>query len=451
MLKRRRHRRLLLRSVGGLMLVFLGLAAWDGLSALTGVGNYIPPPGLIADGWWRWSVHNLDTSYRSMFRRQIEHDVRAARQAARPARSVERDSSPVHIPVEPIRGFTVSRRLSERYPPDTAFFTKDRERLNILIYGVDSRLGRERARADAIHLVSIDLDLGLVEVVSVPRGLYSYAGYKAKNSNIIANVLASRGRDRFLRAVEKICGMGPISYYIEVGFSQAIGILELLGYENPALELQALRTRKGFQYGDVNRSYNQGEFICMLFRRYFPLLTGVKGEVLIRGGLALVESNLTVGLCRGIVFALERAGFPSAAASVTHEMRGRFKKRFTGLPRNTDETAADKAVSNLRYKSLRGKRPKIAAKLQRLLARCKKYRKPGSVIRRLERIVEQHAWLQVPVDEERWRLRDSLVALLSNAYLAQGDTVKYQVLKSKMYEEYVLFKDRELLFSLQRK
>jgi len=436
--------------MGGLLLVFLGFATWDGLSALTGVGNYLPPPGLVADGWWRWSVRNLDTSYRSMFRRQIERDVRAAKQAAHPAAGV--DDVPIALPmhVEPIRAFTVAGRLLDRYPPDSAFSDSEHHRLNVLVYGVDSRLGHERARADAIHLVSIDLDTGLVEVVSVPRGLYSNAGYKDKNSNIIANVLASRGRERFLRSVEKICDKGPISYYIEIGFSQAIGILELLGYKNPALELQALRTRRGFQYGDVNRSYNQGEFICLLFRKYFPLLTGVKGEVLIRGGLALVESNLTVELCRGIVYALEKTGF-SSVDGVRHEMRGRFRKRFVNLPSGVDTTADEKAVSNLRYKSLHGRRPAVAARIWRLLARCRRYRKPESVIRRLERVVEQHAWLQVPVADERWRLRDSLVAMLGRAYLVRGDTVKYQALKSRMHEEYVLFKNRERLFSLQRK
>ncbi len=385
-----------------------------------------------------------------MFRHQIDRDVRAAKQAAQQA-SGSGGSSPIPLPVEPIRAFTVAGPLLDRYPLDTAFSDSEQRRLNVIVYGVDSRLGRARARADAIHLVSLDLELGVVEVVSVPRGLYSYAGYKDKNSNIIANVLASRGRDRFLRAVEKICNKGPIAYYIEIGFSQAIGILELLGYKNPALELQALRTRRGFQYGDVNRSYNQGEFICLLFRRYFPLLTGVRGEVLIRGGLALVESNLTVELCRGIVYALEKSGFPSATAGVRHEMRGRFSKRFVNLPSGVDTTADEKAVSNLRYESMRGRRPAIAAKIWRLLARCRRYRKPQSVIRRLERVVEQHAWLQVPEADERWRLRDSLVAMLGRAYLVRGDTVKYRLLKSRMHEEYVLFKDRERLLSLQRK
>ncbi|MFA6234921.1 MAG: hypothetical protein WC824_12185, partial [Bacteroidota bacterium] len=159
--------------------------------------------------------------------------------------------------------------------------TSDRT-LDILLVGIDSRLGHDRGRADALHLLTVDFDAPLIRVTSIPRGTYSGLGYKNAASNIISNVRAARGRQELQRRVARMCQRDSVPYFVEIGFSDAFGIMELLGFENPGAELQALRQRKGYQFGDHNRCYNQGLFIRSAILRLLPLLEGATGELLMR-------------------------------------------------------------------------------------------------------------------------------------------------------------------------
>ncbi|HCN05331.1 MAG TPA: hypothetical protein DIS79_06895, partial [Bacteroidetes bacterium] len=164
--------------------------------------------------------------------------------------------------------------------------------VNVMITGVDSRLGDPMGHADANHLLRFWLDSGCVEIISIPRDTYFDAGFEDSTGlNKLTNVRANRGRTTYLKAICEIVGVPKIDYYVEFGFSQAIGLLELLGYkENASGTLRVLRSRQAYSAGDFQRVYNQGQFIRQALLRNFERTDGFLGEVAIRAALMLVET-----------------------------------------------------------------------------------------------------------------------------------------------------------------
>lgn len=196
--------------------------------------------------------------------------------------------------------------------------------VTIAITGIDSRLGVEQAHADANHVLRIWLDQGRIEIISVPRGTYADAGFSSSSLNIIANYRARKGRAAYLRKLAEMTGVGKIDYYVEVGFSQAMGIFELLGFKgSAATTLHVLRTRKAFGIGDHQRCYNQAQFIRQMILKHFPRSEGVLDALALRGALALAQTNLPYNVAQGIIAALRAKGFPRSERDVRIELRPR--------------------------------------------------------------------------------------------------------------------------------
>ena len=285
--------------------------------------------------------------------------------------------------------------------------------LDILLIGIDSRLGSDRGRADALHLLTVDFAAPLLRITSIPRGTHSSLGYKNEASNIIANVRAARGRGELQRRVARLCQRDSVPYFVEVGFSDAFGILELLGYDNPGAELQALRQRKGYQFGDHNRCYNQGMFIRTAILRMLPLLEGATGDLLLRAGLDLVHTNLSAEQCRGIVYLLNDAGLTAAPSLVEVTLRSPFRKR---IERGAPDISASHAVAGLAYEGKSGDALRAEKRIRKALADAETARDdPRRVQRQLWTMFTQHAWLQLEAGKNRRLLRDSLAACLIDA------------------------------------
>ena len=103
-------------------------------------------------------------------------------------------------------------------------------RINIAITGVDSRLGDRYKHADANHVLSILLDSGKIEIISVPRDTPVDAGFEdSTGQNKLTVSRATLGRNGYLRELANIAKVDKIHYYVEFGFSQAMGIIDWLG------------------------------------------------------------------------------------------------------------------------------------------------------------------------------------------------------------------------------
>jgi hypothetical protein len=210
-----------------------------------------------------------------------------------------------------------------------------------------------------------------------------------------------------------MCKRDSIPYFVEIGFSDAYGILELLGFENPGAELQALRQRKGYQFGDHNRCYNQGLFIRSAILRFLPILEGATGELLMRAGLDLVHTNLTAEQCRGIVYLLNDAGVGRAPSMITVNLRSRFRER---IERGAPDPAAVHAVRDIDYAGKGGDNDRAERRIRKALADADANRGDARRVRSmLWTLFTQHAWLQLEAGETRRMLRDSLAGHLVEA------------------------------------
>ncbi len=297
--------------------------------------------------------------------------------------------------------------------------------INVLITGIDSRLGQKSARADANHVVRFFLDSACIEIISIPRGTFSLIRKgDTAGGNIIANVRSIFGQQRYIKEITKIAKIKSVDYFIEFGFSQAMGIIELLGYsDNAASTLRVLRSRKAFTTGDHQRSFNQGQFIRQAILKVFDRTDDMMGKVGIRAALALANTNLSYDATSYLLGELRKHGFSSS----THDrIWVRMKPNFLSQMKHfnfdssnvqTLEAGIEKKVKGM----LEGDRKTpegYAKKLQALVrkAAADSAKNPAKVINALAFPYQQKAWMQVKDKQERAQVRDRICTLLINAF-----------------------------------
>lgn len=299
--------------------------------------------------------------------------------------------------------------------------------VSVSIVGVDSRMGENVEHADANHVVTFWLDSGIVEITSIPRDTPCDAGFSGTGRNILANLYAHGGRERYLREVAAIAGVDTIEYWAEVGFSQARGLLELIGFrDNSAEALRVLRSRKAFSTGDFQRSFNQGQFIRQMLLRHFGQIEGFTGNLLVRAGLALVETNLTVDAVDSLGDMLRSAGFPRNDGVVRVSIKPTYYAKlavfnFTdsltlgSLLTRIDEKAAKKGLTGRAADSTS---EIFRAHVHETIVRAAadSGRSPLRVIARLHRPFQQRIWWQLSDRVERNGVRAEMGRLLADAY-----------------------------------
>lgn len=319
---------------------------------------------------------------------------------------------------------------------DDAPFERTRRRwITIAITGIDSRLGVEQAHADANHVLRIWLDQGCIEIISVPRGTYADAGFSSSSLNIIANYRARKGRAAYLRKLAEMTDVGTIDYYIEVGFSQALGIFELLGFRGSAVTaLHVLRTRKAFGIGDHQRCYNQAQFIRQMILKLFPRSEGMLDALAIRSALALARTNLRYDIVQAIFASLRAKGFPRSERDVRIELRPR-RFRVKDFDFRSPEKVVELGRTFDRVMKRNGSMPKKPAfradsyqqRLHRMIvaaARALDAGKPARTLAVLELPYEQRAWIQLPDERVRMQYMELICNALIEAYQATGNILK---------------------------
>lgn len=297
-------------------------------------------------------------------------------------------------------------------------------RINIAITGLDGRLGSSNGHGDANHVLSILIDSGIVEITSIPRDTPADAGYPDSTGlNKLTVLRMAKGRNEYLKEVAKIAELDKIQYYVEFGFSQAMGLLELLGYKDAGSTLQVLRSRKALGGDDFQRCYNQGQFIRQMLLRHFDKLTGFMGNLLIRGGLAFVETNLDAATIDNIAAQLKAKNFAKNPDCFTIRVRPPVPINYKVYDFSNKEVVA-KLENQVEYyhnnidtdTTCKSVNPSIL--LWKVIADARKdsAKSPGAVIQKLKNYFEQRAWLQVKDKNERNLICKQLEALLINSY-----------------------------------
>lgn len=319
--------------------------------------------------------------------------------------------------------------------------------LNILLVGLDNRVASTDNHADAIHLVTIHTKEPVnVTIQSIPRGT-PVTGYGIPDDlSFMANVRALRGRNSLMKAVAKLAKKRKIDYYVEVSFSQVMGVLELLGYKDPATALQFLRHRKSYALGDVQRSYNQGKFLMTQAIRRGDMLTGAKGDVMLRMGLGMVDTDLDLETVQAIVYLLKERGalnqermavklLPSANSSALVD---------TDIP-DPDQmnTAVNSLIRKLGSHVDDLGRYDPYPKIESVVDRAESQRQPKAALAVIKPVYEQKAWLQIQERPRRQEIRDRVERILMNAYNATKQPQKAMEIHRYMADERKAFSDVE--------
>lgn len=298
--------------------------------------------------------------------------------------------------------------------------------VNVLVTGIDARLGEKTGRADANHILRFFLDSGCIEIISIPRGTYANAGFDdTTNQNIIANVRTARGQRSYMREVARIAGVPSVDYWVEFGFSQAIGLLELMGYkDNAQTTLRVLRSRKAFASGDFQRSYNQGQFIRQAVLRVFDNTDDVLGQLAMRAALGLVETNMSYDVSQWLLNEIRAKGFASSTGDrIWVRMRPSSVSRFqvfsfdSANVKNLDSHISKK-VDRLIPDSAAKRSADYERRFERMVVRAAQdsSASPRRVISSLKTPYERRSWMQINDKQKRNNLKNRLCLLLLSAY-----------------------------------
>ena len=323
-------------------------------------------------------------------------------------------------------------------------------RINIAVTGLDNRLGTRSNHADANHVISILLDSGLIEIISIPRDTPADAKMPdTSGQNKLTIVRANRGRETYQKELARIAGVDRIHYYIEGGFSQVMGLIEFFGFKDSKSTLQVLRSRTGLGGDDYQRCYNQGQFMRQLMLRHFGKFKGLSGEILIRGGLTMLETNLNTTVVKDIIDHLEAKGFPQNSESVKVRIRPPMYNKFKVYNFNDESLvqSLDSKIQNFNKTFISDSNHVVANPLRiinRALAKAvdDSARRPQNVINCLSTLFNQHAWLQITDLKQRDSIRNQFGVLLSSAYYKRKQPAKAQEVWNIIKTEQELFKNK---------
>ena len=321
-------------------------------------------------------------------------------------------------------------------------------RINICVTGVDSRIGSNFKHADANHVLSILIDKGEIEITSIPRDTYADAGMPdTTTQNIIAVLRPAKGRNAYLRRIAQIAELDTIHYYMEFGFSQAMGIIEWLGYDNSKQTLQVLRSRKVFGGGDWQRTYNQGKFMKQAMLKSFNNYGGMFGDLVLMGGLSFTETNLTSGTLNAILKKLKESDF-GQAEDVTLRVRPEFPYDYKNFDFNDKDIIAHMSAKVDQYSGTNPGSSQVSTdslvinELRNAVRKAIRSDSSGQAtltINTLKTYFQQKAWLQITDKNTRHHYRETIKNLLVSAYKKKKEPANAEKVQQLIEQESNLF------------
>lgn len=207
--------------------------------------------------------------------------------------------------------------LSVTKPKRDADFLTDKNKINILVLGVDVRKD-DVGRSDTMFVVTVDQAAGNVTMLSVPRDTrVKIPGLRWDKIN---HAFAEGGSELSRKAVEALLGI-PVDYYVTVDFTAFNKIVDAVGgvdievekrmyYEDPYDNLviniqpglQHMDGKKAIQYvryrdaeGDLGRIERQQKFIKAMLKQVTSPLIIPKVPGIIREVSDAIKTDLSTG------------------------------------------------------------------------------------------------------------------------------------------------------------
>jgi hypothetical protein len=196
----------------------------------------------------------------------------------------------------------------------------------------------------------------------------------------------------------------------------------------------------------VQRSFNQGKFIRTQLIRRGDMLNGATGDVLIRMGLGMVDTDLDLETVQSIAYVLKHADALNEQR-ITQTMRPRIN-----LARlDSSATPEPDEIAGVVNKLVRRTGDEIDdlgrynpyPKLRELVAHAAAQKNSRAVLAVLEPAYEQKAWLQVQERPLRREIRDKVEDLMVRAYNDTKKPEKAVMVQKYMAEERKAFSETE--------
>jgi hypothetical protein len=177
----------------------------------------------------------------------------------------------------------------------------------------------------------------------------------------------------------------------------------------------------------------------------------LSGGILVRGGLMMVETNITSDVASDIIDALEEKNFGSDPNAVTVRLVPAFPAKLKIYDFTKQETFTQLQGKIERFNKTRdplatdfatpiGKYNPLPAINQALAYGQRNVEKnPKAVISRLKTLFDQRAWLQVPDGKERQTIREQFLELLPKAYERIQKTGEAEKVRSIITAEMEIF------------
>ncbi len=211
--------------------------------------------------------------------------------------------------------------------------------VDILLVGLDARVGETMGHCDAIQLITINKIASSVVITAVPRGTYSPlpAGKGATSSDYyISNACGLGGLEYGINQIEKILGK-KADYLVVVGFSEVLGILRNL--KLPAIStLRWLRQRQSYAAGEPQRAHDHSTFLKYLLTKYIPSESSRMNKVWQYIMYKTVQTNLSFADTQALVEILSSMNLANNPERIRLTMRPAYDVRdIEYAPENLDE------------------------------------------------------------------------------------------------------------------
>ncbi|MFZ5652581.1 MAG: LCP family protein [Bacillota bacterium] len=245
-----------------------------------------------------------------------------------------------------------------------------KDRINVLVLGVDARTGEKMGRADTMMLISVDTEKNMVNILSIPRDTRVRVpghGWEKINSTTLFG-----GPALAMKTVSDLVGI-RVDKYVMTDYDGFIDMVDSLGgvivevkermYHYDPQEggkytidlkpgVQRLDGDKALQFvrfrdyalGDISRAEHQQKFLSALVNEALQPSTVVKLPSLVSSVSKAVQTNLSVGEMKKLAQAASKM---SKSNLVTQTLPGKFLNTEDGSYWEVDPSQARIVIARL--------------------------------------------------------------------------------------------------------
>lgn len=305
---------------------------------------------------------------------------------------------------------------------DTSIFG-DKNTINVLLLGADSRYNVTSTRCDAIHMLSFDVKNWKITITSVPRGTYTYLKGYPQSQSYMANACAVLGIDGTKKRIENLIGT-KADYTLTIGYGQLYGILRELGAPTTQ-SVEWLRNRKTFLIGDPQRSHNQAVFIKDLITKEIDKFGSDLTLPVEQVVFSFTNSDIDFASAHALLVGFKNAGISAHPENIQLAMKPYYKT----IDYHFDFTNPTSSLKSVGIRGAGSSNPSdtritLKTEQQQIISYIKNILNRKQPLG-LRDIVKKQLWLQIEDENTRENLEYSAVKMYAAQFKTTDEKIKF--------------------------